>query len=154
MTAATTRVGISRWGDGPAPTGGAGKLAANAVIKRGYHCAYNSTGYLVPFTASNTLKSAGIALMDADNTGGADGAISIELSWGCHEQSIGTAGDALTDADISAAVYAIDNATIGKTSGSGARSFAGIFMGLNPETGRGRVIVGPLAFAIATAVLS
>jgi hypothetical protein len=130
------------------------KVAGSTAIKRGWLCMYNASGYLVPATASTTLSSAGIAEEDIDTTGISDGVKSITVIQGTVDLAFGDSGDAITDANLSApTVWAIDNQTVGATSGSSARSVAGVFMGINPDTGLARVWVGPAAFAVGTALL-
>lgn len=152
MTAATDRRAVTMHGAQVLPTRGAGSLAANAVIKKGWHVAKNAAGYLVAFTAALALTSHGIAEEDADNTGGADGDVDVDVKYGVTDLIIGTAGDALVNADAPCACYAMDNQTVGKTSGSGARSLAGVFLGVNAETGQARVVVGPMGWFMANAM--
>lgn len=55
-------------------------LKANAkVFKGGMVAIDNTTGYGVVPTVATTLLSIGMALADADNTGGSSGAISVEV---------------------------------------------------------------------------
>lgn len=154
MGASTVRRGITTIGGDDAIPATAGlKLAGNQVIKRGHHVAINSSGYGVEFTVATTLSSGGIALEDADTTGLADGAVTIQVATQVVDQDIGTSSDALTNADIGATCYAIDNHTVGKTSGGSTRSVAGLFLGVNPDSGQAMVYVGPLGYAIAQALL-
>lgn len=100
-------------------------IAANIKLLRGAMCFVNGTGY-ADMTSGNGLKCLGVSPFDQDNVGGADGA--FEAEFDCDKAidfAIGTAGDALTKADVGATVYAIDNATVGKTSGANTRSIAG-----------------------------
>ena len=153
MSASTVRRAISRMGTQALPATGRGDVAANQVIKRGHHCAFNASGYVVQFTAATALESAGIALMDVDTTGLADGASSIELDWGVVDLDNGESSDALGRSNMGTPCYAIDNHTVGATSGSSSRSVAGLFLGLNPENGKARVWVGPVGFSSAQALL-
>jgi hypothetical protein len=142
MSDATQRRALTIWGDQALPQTDRVKLAANAVVKKGYHLSISSSGYAAPFTAATGLKSGGIALEDADNTGGADGDLSVDVETMPTDMVNGTAGDALADSDAPCACYALDNQTVGKTSNGGTRSIAGLFLGINPETGAPRVLVG------------
>lgn len=154
MTAATQRRALTEWGDQVLPQSGRVKLAANAVVKKGYHLSISATGFADSFIAATALKSGGICLEDADNTGGADGAIEVDVELLPTDMVNGTAGDALADADAPCACYALDNQTVTKTSNNGARSIAGLFVGLNPETGAPRLIPGLVGWALAAALIS
>lgn len=157
MSAATGRVAITKQGTAQLPSTEHMLVAANVVIKRGWDVARNASGYGVPVTAATGLTSGGIALADIDTTssglGGSDGDYSIEVEVGVLDQQSGTSGDALTNANIGAVVYGIDNQTVGATSGSGARSAIGICMGLNGDTGNVRTWVGKAASAVIAAKL-
>jgi hypothetical protein len=55
-------------------------LKANAkVFKGGMVAIDNATGYGVVPTVATTLISVGVALADADNTGGSNGALSVDV---------------------------------------------------------------------------
>jgi len=55
-------------------------LKANAkVFKGGMVAIDNTTGYGVQPSVATTLISAGVALADADNTGGSNGALSVDV---------------------------------------------------------------------------
>lgn len=105
------------------------KVKGNVKIYAGALCCLNG-GYLAPWTAATSLGKAGRATATFDNTGGADGAITGEVERGVFGWDIGASSDALTDADIGATVYGIDDHTVGKTDGSAARSAAGKLMQL------------------------
>jgi hypothetical protein len=154
MTASTLRRGISQIGDDAVPITARCPLAGSQVIKRGHHVAKNSSGYGVQFTALTTLTSFGIALEDADTTGLADGLVVIEVLQGTVDQDVGLSGDALANSDMPCACYAIDNHTVGKTDGSTSRSVAGLFLGLNEENAQAHVLVGPVGYALAKALLA
>ena|SRR5687768_14653095 len=82
-------------------------------------------GYLKPAAAATGKKVVGRARATFDNSAGSAGAVTGEVERGTFGWAIGTSGDALTQADVGATVYAIDDQTVGKTDGSGARSAAG-----------------------------
>lgn len=153
MTAATNRRALIQDGDDAIPRKVGGKLLANAIAKRGWLMLRTAAGFITQ-TATAGCTSAGMALLDADNTGGADGAVSIDLVDGVVDCAIGTSGDALVDADAPCPCYFIDNATVGKLPGSGAtvRSGAGVFMGLDAENGQAMVLVGPAGEMLSRAL--
>lgn len=67
----------------------------------------------------------GVNSEEVNNVGGADNALNLTAELGCFPFGIGSSGDALTAADIGATVYAIDDNTVGKTSGTNTRPVAG-----------------------------
>lgn len=100
-------------------------IAASTTLYRGGMVFCNGSGY-ADHTTGNGLKCLGVAVGDQDNSAGSNGAFRAELDCDkAFDFAIGTSSDALTDADIGATVYAIDNATVGKTSGSSSRAVAG-----------------------------
>lgn len=115
-------------------------LKANAKPFVGGVVATDATGYGVAATAVTGLIVSGILRPKAgypaqyDNTGGANGAIIAPVQQGIFAMHVGTAGDALAQADLFAPVYLVDDNTVGKTDGGATpRSLAGIFMGFTPN---------------------
>ena len=74
---------------------------------------------------STTLKADGVAQKRVVNTGGADGAMSVEVVPGISHFDNSTAGDAIAQADIGNNCYIVDDHTVAKTSGTNTRSIAG-----------------------------
>jgi hypothetical protein len=115
------------------PAGGKkryGLLAADTKIYRGSMVAFNTSGYLVEPSAVTTLKVVGIATATVDNTGGSNGAKGMDYKVGTFILVNGTAGDALSIAEIGDPVYAVDGAIVAKVATS--RSVAGVLVGMDP----------------------
>lgn len=70
----------------------------------------NAAGYAVGGTATGVNGFVGIAVGEADNSSGADGAINVEV-W--TEGDFELVGSGFTQADVGSLVYAEDNFTIG-----------------------------------------
>lgn len=100
-------------------------VAAATLIYAGALCAINAAGYLVPFSTATTLKPAGRSESRVDNSAGAAGDVSTEVSAGIFRFANSTAGDAITRADIGSDCYGVDDQTVAKTSGTNTRSVAG-----------------------------
>lgn len=85
------------------------QVAANAVIYNGAMVAKNAAGYVVPASDTAALKVIGVCWGGgANNTGGANGALTIDVVEGDFEMV--NAGGAVTQASFLAAVYvATDN---------------------------------------------
>ena len=106
-----------REGDGFAYAVGASvKIFAGAIV------ALNATGYATPGAVATTLKSRGIAQELADNSAGADGAITVDVRRGVFR--VGNDGT-VTIADIGNDAYIVDDQTVADNNGTGTRSVAG-----------------------------
>lgn len=91
-----------------------GDVAANAIIFLGAVIARNPAGYIVPASDSAGLHVVGIAEQSVDNTGGADGALTVTYSTGV-DASLVNDGN-VVQAGKGALCYALDDQTV--TSGA------------------------------------
>lgn len=96
------------------------------LIYKGALVALNASGYLVPGATASTLVAMGVSDQRADNSAGADGAISCFVAPGVYKFAIGSSSIAATD--VGKACYIVDDLTVHLTSGSGTRSPAGIIV--------------------------
>jgi hypothetical protein len=86
------------------PVAGGAKVYAGSLVCR------NATGYAVPGADQTGVKFLGVALEQADNTGGADGAKKVRLRRkGAFEMA--ASNMALTNLDDP--VYVVDDQTVG-----------------------------------------
>ena len=99
--------------------------AAAAVLWAGAMAAVNAAGNCVPMSTSTTLKGVGRVERRVDNTSGAAGAQSVEVSAGIFRFANSASADLITQADIGNDCYGVDDQTVAKTSGSSTRSVAG-----------------------------
>lgn len=101
-------------------------VAANAVIYAGALVCLTAAGFATKGATSTTLKVAGVAQQRVDNTGGADGALRVEVEAG-HTwlMANSAAGDLITLANVGDVAYIVDDQTVAKTSGGSTRSVAG-----------------------------
>jgi hypothetical protein len=58
--------------------------------------------------------------------GSTNGAVTVEIATGSFFLASGTGADAITQANVGATVYLINETTVGLTSGSGTRPAAGV----------------------------
>ena len=101
-------------------------VAANAVIYAGALVCVSATGFATKGAVATTLKVAGVAQQRVDNTGGADGALRVEVDrQGAHLFANSAAGDLITLADMGATCFIVDDQTVAKTNGGATRSLAG-----------------------------
>ena len=89
-------------------------VAANIKIYAGSLVCANTTGYAVPAADTAGLKFAGVALEQADNTGGANGAKTVRLRRsGVFEFDAAS----ITQAMVGTAVYIVDDHTMDDATG-------------------------------------
>lgn len=100
-------------------------------IYKGALVALNAAGYLVPGATASTLLAQGVAAQQADNTSGADGAISCLVETGVFKFANGSSSIAATD--VGKACFIVDDQTVHLTSGSGTRSPAGVIVGVDSD---------------------
>lgn len=125
MSATTTARDTQRYGDRTVPDILALPVATNAIIPQGALVVLNSSGYATNASTATGLKACGMALYAVDNTGGSNGAKTIEVRQGVHNWGNSASGDLIAQTDAGATVYIVDNQTVAKTDGSSARSAAG-----------------------------
>jgi len=100
-------------------------VAANTRILQGALVCLNATGYATKGAVATTLIADGVAKQTVDNTGGADGAVRIEVEKGVFLFANSAAADAITIAEIGDACFIVDDQTVAKTNGGATRSTAG-----------------------------
>lgn len=119
MALAQDRMTPQRSGDNRTfPVAAATTLFAGALV------CLNSSGYLVPGSASTTLKCVGRNERKIVNAGSA-GDVSAEVKTGIFRFANSASGDLIAKADIGADCYVVDDQTVAKTNGSSSRSVAG-----------------------------
>ncbi|OIO82912.1 MAG: hypothetical protein AUJ90_00415 [Gallionellaceae bacterium CG1_02_60_948] len=104
-------------------------IATAKKIFAGSLVAANATGYATPGAVAATLTYLGRAEETVDNTG-ADGALSVLVRRGKAFKFANSAADAVTQASMGKVCYIEDDQTVSATSATGARSAAGIVIGV------------------------
>ena len=107
-------------------------VAANAKIYAGALVVANAAGFAAPGSTAFNLVYLGRAEEFADNTGGADGAKTVQVRRGKAFKYKNSGADAVTQADLGRPCYIVDDEFVAKTSG-GARSPAGIVIGVEAD---------------------
>lgn len=100
-------------------------VKASTTIHAGAQVALDGSGWAVPFSTATGLKSVGVATKRADNSGGADGDVSVRVERGIWLMANSAAGDEITRADIGSDCYGVDDQTVAKTHATNTRSVAG-----------------------------
>ena len=104
-------------------------IAAAKKIFAGSLVGANATGYATPGAVAATLTYLGRAEETVDNAG-ADGALSVLVRRGKAFKFANSATDAVTQASMGKVCYIEDDQTVSATSATGARSAAGIVIGV------------------------
>lgn len=108
-------------------------VATNVKIYAGALVALNASGYATPGAVATNLTYLGRAEEQVDNTGGADGAKTVNVrrkkafKWKNH------GADAIVQADLGKTCYIVDDETVAKTDGTATRSAAGKVVGLDSD---------------------
>lgn len=101
-------------------------LEANAKVFGGGIACVNAAGRLTRGITATGLRCVGVALQLYDNTGGAAAAITGEAERGVFGPFANSAStDQITNADIGADCFIVDDQTVAKTNGTNTRSVAG-----------------------------
>jgi hypothetical protein len=108
-------------------------VAADAVIYAGALVVANATGYAAPGSAATTLTYLGRAEEAVDNTGGADGAVTVQVRRGKAFKWANSGSDAVTQAELGKTCYIEDDETVAKTDGTGTLSAAGTVVAVDSD---------------------
>jgi hypothetical protein len=100
------------------------QVKASAKINQGSLVVFDA-GFAAPGRTAVGLIAAGRARQNADNTGGAAGAIGVEVERGTFRWANSSAGDLIAQADVGADCFIVDDQTVAKTNGGATRSRAG-----------------------------
>lgn len=88
-------------------------------------------GYLCPAYEATGLVTVGRIRASADNSAGNDGDIQAEVQEGEFYYANSSGADLIAQADVGAVCYVVDDQTVAKTDGGGARSAAGKINGVD-----------------------
>ncbi len=108
-------------------------VAANVKIYAGSLVAASAAGYATPGAVATTLTYLGRAEAQVDNTGGAAGAVTVEVRCGKAFKFKNHGADAVTQAELGKACYIVDDETVAKTNGTNTRSAAGVVLGVDSD---------------------
>lgn len=110
-----------------------GDVAANALIHAGAIVVRGADGFLREGQEGAGLVGVGCAEERVDNRGGVDGDKQLSYRSGIFRYANSAGGDEITSADIGQKAYLVDDQTVAKTNGTGARSPAGFVDGLDVD---------------------
>lgn len=99
-------------------------VKGNTTIFAGALVCLTAAGFLAPGAADATLTARGRAEEQVANPG-ADGAVTCRVRKGVFRFANSAAADAITRAEIGDDCFVVDDQTVAKTNGAGARPKAG-----------------------------
>lgn len=102
------------------PVAAATKIFAGSIV------CVNTSNLATKGITSTTLKAAGVAQEQADNSAGAASDIRVKVARGVWLMANSSAGDLIALQDIGSTCYIVDDQTVAKTNGANTRSAAGI----------------------------
>jgi hypothetical protein len=132
MAALAAARGTRRYGQEPTPALYEHKVKAATKVWSG-GIAVLDAGYLAPGRAATALICIGRFEEDVDNSGGAAGDKLAKVLGGVFKWNNSTAGDLITQADLGAICYIVDDQTVAKTDNSAARSKCGVIVGVDSD---------------------
>lgn len=111
---------------------GRGPAASSITFFDGSIVMSNAGGYVTVGATATGQFARGVCIT-ALTSPASNGAVEVGWEEGDFEFDSGTAGDALTIANVGDDVYIIDDTTVGATSGTNTRSLAGKMIALSPN---------------------
>lgn len=108
-------------------------VAAGAKIYAGALVVANATGFVAPGSVATTLTYLGCADEYVDNTGGADGAVTVLVRRKAAFKWDNLGADAVTQALLGKTCYIADDQTVAATNGTNTRSAAGKVIGVESD---------------------
>lgn len=100
-----------------------------------------SGGYAQPGTTAVGLISVGRAHAQVDNTGGAAGALNVRVERGAFGWNSAAGADLISEANIGAPAYIVDDNTVALTNGGNTRSLAGTIFDIDAVSGNPFILI-------------
>lgn len=100
-------------------------VKAATTIHQGGMVQIDAAGYAVPASATAANVTVGRAEASANNSAGANGAISVKVRSGVFRFANSAAGDLIARTEIGKAIFVVDDQTLAKTDNAAARPKAG-----------------------------
>lgn len=108
-------------------------VATNIKIFGGSIVMLNAAGYATNGATATGQIAVGRAEDQVDNTGGADGAKTVNVRAGAFKYANSAAGDLIGIQHIGDTCYIVDDQTVALTDGIGTRSAAGKVVGVDTD---------------------
>jgi hypothetical protein len=105
-------------------------VLGNVKIYAGALVVLSATGFAAPGSTALALIAVGRAAEEVDNTGGADGALTVRVERGTFQWG----NDAsINRTHIGKTAYIVDDQTVAATDGAGTRSAAGLIVDVDAD---------------------
>jgi len=101
------------------PAAASKKFFSGALVAR------DASGNATPGAAATTIRGVGRSEARVDNSSGSAGDLNVQIKKGVFRWKNSTSTDEITNAEIGADCYIVDDQTVAKTNGSSSRSVAG-----------------------------
>lgn len=108
-------------------------VAANVKCYAGGLGVANASGFAAPGSVATTLTYLGRFEETVDNTGGANGAKTVQIRRKKAFKFKNYATDLVTQAELGKTCYIVDDETVAKTNGTSTRSAAGKVVGIDSD---------------------
>lgn len=108
-------------------------VAAGVLIHAGAMVVANASGYGAPGSTAANLVYLGRAEDAVDNTAGADGSAVVVVRRKLAFKWKNSPADPITPADLGKTAWIVDDETVAKTNGGGARSACGKIVQIEPD---------------------
>lgn len=110
-------------------------VAASTRIYQGALVGLDANGRAVAGTSNAAARILGVAVEESNNSTGAAGDKSVEVRQGVYYLANSATTDAIVAADVGRFCYVVDDQTVARTSGNGARLRAGVVMAVDSTDG-------------------
>lgn len=110
-------------------------VAASTRIYQGALVGLDINGRAVAGTSNAAARILGVAIEEANNSTGAAGDKSVRVRQGVYYLANSSSTDAVVAADVGRFCYVVDDQTVARTSGNGARNHAGVVIAVDSSDG-------------------
>lgn len=110
-------------------------VAASTRIYQGALVGIDINGRAVAGTSNASARIIGRAENEANNSSGSAGAINVTVRQGVYYFANSSSTDAVVAADVGRFCYVVDDQTVSRTSGNGARNHAGVVIAVSSDDG-------------------
>ncbi|WP_028535604.1 hypothetical protein [Paludibacterium yongneupense] len=108
-------------------------VAAGQIVHAGLLVMVNANGFALEGKTEADLTYAGRAEQYVDNSAGADGAKSVQVSRGVAFKWANSTDDPIGQSSFGKPCFVEDNQTVAKTNSNNTRAQAGIVLGIDPD---------------------
>lgn len=127
-------------------------VAASTRIYQGALVGLDANGRAVAGTSNAAARIIGRAENEANNSSGSAGAINVTIRQGVYYFANSSSTDAIVAADVGRFCYVVDDQTVARSSGNGARLRAGVVIAVSSDDGVAVWIGAPAELSAPTEI--